>query len=232
MPVTRILHNAGNISVGQRTPESTPQSAAANIDALRMLARHPAVDAIEADVWVHGGVLLAHHERPLGPLPFLLGRGGFRRRSDAPLLATIIESTAGQADLVIDLRSWLGDPVPDLARVLRNNEVRAHTRVTCEDWSIADQVQAWMPDVPVAYSIRSEAHLRAYLAGRDAGRLPETAVAIRHTLLHTPDEVALLRERAGRINAWTVDDTDRALELVSWGIDEITSNYVTVLNAL
>ena len=57
-------------------------------------------------------------------------------------------------------------------------------------------------------------------------------MTVRHTLLHTPDEVALLRDRARRVNAWTVDDADRALQLAAWGVDEITSNHVTVLNAL
>ena len=70
------------------------------------------------------------------------------------------------------------------------------------------------------------------LAARDAARLPQTSVAIRHTLLHSPDEVALLRARAGWVGAWTVDDADRALDLARWGVDEITSNDLTVLNLL
>jgi len=214
MTVTRILHRAGNVST------------------LLALARHPAVDAIEADVWVHGDRLLAHHERPLGPLPLLVGWNGIRRRGSALQLETILDATAGHADLIVDLRSWLGDPAPDLARALRTEDDRARIRVTCEDWSIADRVRAWLPGVRVGYSVRTEAQLRAYLAGRAANAIPETAVAVRHTLLHTADEVAVLRECARRVNAWTVDDADRALELASWGVDEITSNLVTVLNTL
>lgn len=218
MSVTRILHGAGNARTG-------------DLDQLLALARHPAVDAIEADVWAHGGALRAHHERPLGPLPFLVGPRGVRRRSRTLRLETVLEATA-EAGLVIDLRSWLGDPAPDLARALAGEDVCARVRVTCEDWRIADRVRAWLPDVRLGYSVRTEAQLRAYLAGRDAGRIPETAVAVRHTLLHSPDEVVLLRERARRVNAWTVDDPARALELASWGVDEITSNLVTVLNTL
>lgn len=214
MTVTRILHRAGNVA------------------SLLVLARHPAVDAIEADAWVHGDRILVHHERPLGPVPLLVGWGGLRRRSSALQLETVLEATAGCADLVIDLRSWLGDPAPDLARALAVESDHARVRVTCEDWSIADRVRAWLPGVRIGYSLRTEAQLRAYLAGRDAERIPETAVAVRHTLLHTADEVAVLRERARRVNAWTVDDVDRALQLASWGVDEITSNHVTVLNAL
>jgi hypothetical protein len=202
------------------------------LDTLLALARHPSVDAIEADVWVHGDRMLAHHERPLGPLPILVGPHGFRRRGTALRLETILEVTEGHTDVVIDLRSWLGDPAPDLARSLANEELRARIRVTCEDWRLADRVRAWLPGIRVGYSVRTEPQLRGYLAGRDAGRIPETAVAVRHTLLHTADEVALLRERARRVSAWTVDDADRALQLASWGVDEITSNHLTVLNAL
>ncbi|MSQ42399.1 MAG: hypothetical protein EXR65_05120 [Dehalococcoidia bacterium] len=214
MPVTRVLHRAGNVR------------------ALLPLASHPAVDAIEADVWVHGSRLVAHHDRPLGALPLTFGWGGLHPLRDAVPLEAILEAIAGRADVVIDLRSWFGDPAPDLARALTTLPDRAHLRVTCETWSIADRLRAWQPDIAIAYSVRSEAQLRAYLAGRDAGRIAETAVVVRHTLLHSADEVAALRARAGRVGVWTVDDVDRALTLVAWGIDDLVSNRLTVLGAI
>ncbi|RLT44255.1 MAG: hypothetical protein DWI58_01430 [Chloroflexi bacterium] len=218
MPVTRILHRAGNIDTR-------------DLDSLRALVRHPAVDAIEADIWLHGDELHAHHERPL-PLPWLIERGSLRRHGEPLRLDAILDAADGNTEVVIDLRSWLRDAAPALARALADETVRARVRVTCEDWGLAERVRAWLPDVRIGYSVRSEPQLRAYLAGRDSGDIVETGVAIRHTLLHTPDEVALLRARAGHVNAWTVDEVDRALELASWGVDAITSNHVTVLNAL
>ena len=219
MRVFRILHGAGN--TGTRRRES-----------LGALARHPAVDAVEADVWVHGDAILAHHERPLGPLPWLVGWNGFRRRGDALSLHEILEAAPTTTAVIADLRSWIADPVPELARALAEETTRSRIRVTCEDWRIADRLRAWLPDIHVGYSIRSEAQFRAYLAGVDAAHLLATPVAVRHTLLHSADEVALIRRRAGRVGAWTVDDVDRALELVAWGVDEVTSNHVSVLNAL
>ena len=220
MPVTRVLHGAGNDR------------------ALLTFAVHPAVDAIEADVWSFGGTILAHHDRRLGPLPLTVGRGGIARIrariGGTVSLDAILEATRGHADVVLDLRQAVpfgGDPSADLVRALPEDD-RARVRVTCEDWALADRVRAWAPEIAVAYSIRSELQLRGYLAGRDAGHLDATPVAIRHTLLHTPDEVEALRDRAGRVGAWTVDDIDRALTLVAWGVDEITSNRITVLNAL
>ena len=218
MPVTRILHGAGNDR------------------AALPLAAHPAVDAIEADVRSHGGRILAHHDRTLGPLLLTIGGGRLRRLDGVPLEA-ILEAAAGHCDVVLDLRAapilgpFGGDAAADLVRALADAD-RSRIRVTCEDWALADRVRAWQPDLAVAYSIRSEAQFRAYLAGRDAGQIPETAVAVRHTLLHSADEVALLRERAGRVGVWIVDDAARALVLVAWGVDEVTSNRLTVLNAI
>ncbi len=211
MPVQRILHRAGNDL------------------ALLPLSRHPAVDAIEADLWSVGGHLVAHHERPLGALRLGISRSGPARLFPVPLEALL--EVREDAGLVLDLRAWAGDPAPDLARALSPLD-RSRIRVTCEDWRLADRVRAWLPDLPVAYSIRDEQQLRRYLAGRDAGTIEETPVVVRHTLLHTPDEVAVLRLRTTDIGVWTVDDAARALELEAWGVDRITSNRLTVLNAL
>lgn len=214
MPPTRILHRAGNV------PE------------LLAMAAHPAVDAIEADVWVHGDHLYAHHERPLGPLPFLLGNRGPRIRRHPVPLEAILDAVEGHARFVIDLRSWLGDPAPELVRAIAPLDDTSHLMVTCESWVVADRAREWLPGLWVGYSVRSEAQLRQYLEERDDGRRPETPVVIRHTLLNGRDEVEALRRRSGFVGAWTVDDVDRAMELSRWGVDAITSNHISVLNAL
>lgn len=211
MPLQRILHRAGNDR------------------ALLAWSRHPAVDAVEADLWSVGGRLVAHHERPLGRLPLGVSRRGFARLLPVPFEALL--EVIDDAALVLDLRAWTGDPAPDLARLLEPLD-RSRMRVTCEDWHLAERVRAWLPDLDVAYSIRDEQGLRQYLAGRDAGAIEPAPVVVRHTLLHTPDEVEALRLRAGDVGVWTVDDAARALELEAWGVDRITSNQLTVLNAL
>lgn len=211
MPVQRILHRAGNDLT------TIP------------LSHHPAVDAIEADLWSVGGRLVAHHERPIGRSPFGLSRRGVTRLLPIPLAALL--DVVEDASVILDLRAWAGDPAPDLARALEHVD-QSRLRVTCEDWHLADRVHAWLPDLDVAYSIREERQLRSYLAGRDAGTLEARPIVIRHSLLHTPDEVAAIRIRAGDIGVWTVDDAARALDLKSWGVDRITSNRITVLNAI
>ncbi len=213
MPPTRILHRAGNFT-----------------DLLH-LSRHPAVDAIEADIWVMNGRLFAHHERPVGR--FLFGNHGPVLGVDRVPLEVILDAVAGQSDFVIDLRSWFGDPAPDLARTLALLlDDYAHIHVTCEAWRIADRLREWLPGLNVAYSIRSAKQLRSFIADVDEGRIQPTPVTVRHTLLRSKGVVTALRTRAGRVGAWTVDDVDRALELSAWNVDAVVSNQLTVLNAL
>lgn len=215
MPVTRVLHAAGNYRN------------------LHPLAAHPAVDAIEADIWIRTGAIVVHHERPLGVLPLMLQRRGLRPPLANPVrLEELLEAVRGHASLLLDLRSWFGDPAPDAARALHALADREAVSVTCESWTVADRLHAWVPDLRVAYSVRSERQLRAFIGGRLDGTLPEVAVAVRHTLLRSADEVASLRRHAAGVAVWTVDAVDRAIELAGWGVDEIVSNQLTVLNAV
>ena len=218
MPVVRILHRGGNLRD------------------LLPLASHPAIDAIEADIWVRGDHIVAHHDRPLGPLPFTMGPGGLHREPDDRVHLPDILEAVGAADphsgLVLDLRSWLADPAPDLARELLQLASRSHVIVSCEVWSIADRLRAWVPDLRVAYSIRSEPQLRRFVASGIEGQPESVAVAVRESLLHSAEEVRSLKRYARAVTAWTVDDPDRGLELADWGVDAVVSNHIAVLNAL
>lgn len=215
MGVTRILHAAGNFR------ETLP------------LAALPDVDAIEADIWMRAGDVFVNHARPLGPLPYTLGSHGIRRLDrDRVNVADLLEAVESCAQLVLDLRSWVGDPAPDIMRALHPVADRSHLIVSCESWAIADRLRVWMPDVRVAYSIRSEGQLRRYVQGRIGGGLVETAVMVRHSLLRSAAEVESLQRWAGTVGAWTVDDVARAHQLVAWGVQSITSNELAVLTAL
>ncbi|MGE0230031.1 MAG: glycerophosphodiester phosphodiesterase [Dehalococcoidia bacterium] len=215
MGVTRILHAAGNYR------ESLP------------LAQLAEVDAIEADVWLHAGDIFVNHARPLGPIPYTLGTDGLRRHdADRVNVAELLAAVDGCAQLVLDLRSWFGDPAPDMMRILHPLRDRSHLLVSCESWAIADRMRVWLPDVRVAYSVRSEGQLRRYVQGRMGGRLPPTAVMVRHTLLRSAAEVESLRRWADGVGVWTVDDLGRATQLVAWGVDSVTSNELSVLAAL
>lgn len=215
MPVTRILHRA------------------ANDRALHHLAAHPAVDVLEGDLWMRGGRLIAHHDRPLRPFPLTLHNRGVGRAPRDPVtfdeLAALMQS--GTA-LMMDLRSWFRDPTVDAAKVLVPLADRSRIAITCESWPLADRLRAWMPDLDAVYSVRSPRQLARYLDGRRDGSLAETHVTVRHTLLTSARRVQELRQLAGRVSAWTVDDVDRAIELVGWGVDDLVSNRLQVLNSI
>src|SRR5690606_26683431 len=190
---------------------------AGNFRDLLPLASHPAVDALEADVWVRGDRLVAHHDRPLGPLPLMVGPRGLRRRPAGPVrLDELLDAVDGYADLVVDLRSWFDDPASRLAHELMKVEERQHVAGTCEVWSRADRLREWLPDLRIGYSARNPGHFRRYLLERRSGRRARTSLAVRHSLLRSPEQIAALRREAGRVTAWTVDDVDRAVELVAW----------------
>ena len=213
MAPIRILHRAGNFHE------------------LLHMSEHPSVDAIEADIWVMNGRLFAHHERPIGR--FLLGNRGLALGVDRVPLEVILEAVQGHSEFVIDLRSWFGDPAPDLARTLALQlDDFSHIHVTCEAWRIADRLREWLPGLNVAYSIRSEKQLRRFIRDVDDQRIRPTPVTVRHTLLRSRRVVQEFRARAGRVGAWTVDDVERGLELSTWDVDAIVSNQLTVLNAL
>lgn len=216
MPVTRILHRGGN----SRDLLDSPG--------------HPAVDAIEADVWVHDRRMLVHHDRPLRPFPFTAGHGIHRIRRDGIRLPELNEAVlAHDAELILDLRSYFSDPSADVVRELLELPDRSHISVSCESWKIGERLRAWLPDLEVLYSVRRERHLRAFLGrSHELDGRPLPGVAVKHSLLHSPAEVEALRRRAERVTVWTVDDVDRALELISWGVDKITSNHISVLNAI
>lgn len=215
MGVTRILHAAGNYH------RTLP------------LAAHPDVDVIEADIWMRAAKVFVNHARPLGPLPYVFSRTGIHREEVEQVnIAELLEAVDGRAQLLLDLKSWGGDPAPDLVRVLYEVPDRSHLLVSCESWSNADRIHAWIPDLRVAYSIRSEGDLRRYIQGRIAGEIAETAVTVRHSLLRSPIEVDAIDRWASHVGVWTVDDVARARELVGWGVQAITSNHVEVLAAL
>ena len=134
--------------------------------------------------------------------------------ADAPLLQTLMSK-------------------PDLARTLALQlDDFSHIRVTCEAWRIADRLREWLPELKVSYSIRSARQLRGFIRDVDAERITPTHVTVRHSLLRSRGVVEALRQRAGRVGAWTVDDVERALQLKNWGVDAIVSNQLTVLNSI
>ena len=215
MTVVRTLHGAGNVAVPTALPAEAP------------------VDALEADAWVIRGKFVLQHDRPVGAYPLGVHARGVRFGARPGSLEALLVAASGRA-ITLDVRAWRNDPAPDVFRALDELDAsaRASVRFTCESWGLAERLRAWLPDIPMAYSIRSEAQLRRYIEGRLAEVIPEVGVAVRHSLLRAPGEVEALRRFTPRITVWTVDDLERARELAAWGVDEVVSNRLDVLGGL
>ncbi len=215
MTVVRTLHGAGNVAAPEALAPTAP------------------VDVLEADAWVIRGRLVLQHDRPVSAYPVGLHQRGVRFRPKPGSLEALLLAASGRA-VSLDMRAWLNDPAPDVFRTLDELDAptRGSLRFTCESWGLAERLRAWLPDIPVAYSIRSEAQLRRFIEGRMAGAAPGADITLRHSLLHASGEVEALRRFTPRITVWTVDDLERARELAAWGVDEVVSNRIEVLGGL
>ncbi len=185
-------------------------------------------DVVEIDLFLHRGGFEARHARSLYPLPVWVdgvrpGRPARRRFGLADLLAT----AAGRAEVLLDLKSR-SSRIPPLVRAAIDdapdrNEVAASSQI----WNALRRLAIPCPDVDMYYSIDVRAQLDLFLSVMDRDQLP-AGVSCRHSHL-TPALIRRLKERELVVVAWTVDDTERARELASWGVDAITTHKVVEL---
>ena len=50
------------------------------------------------------------------------------------------------------------------------------------------------------------------------------AVHLKHSLIRSPDDVAVFHDKGLDLRAWTVNDADRAVQLFDWGVDMVISD--------
>lgn len=86
-------------------------------------------------------------------------------------------------------------------------------------------VKEYAPEANAQYLIGGETDLLVRTDLVDRMCALGVDVDIYHRLL-TPEHVAYLHERGLKVNCWTVDDAARAEELISWGVDFITTNIL------
>lgn len=195
-------------------------------------ALNAGVDWIEADIWLHYGRLVARHDRSLWRLPIT-----YSRRSVSLILApeivldTLLQATQRTTSRVlIDLK---GRPagLPDaLVSAIRRDDAFERTALCGKEWAALDRARALDARASVVFSLATPDHLHQYLARRRDGSAPPGA-SCHHRLL-TPATVDALKSAGSTILAWTVDSEARARQLLSWGVDGITSNRLDLLNRL
>jgi len=137
-------------------------------------------------------------------------------------LAELLRETAGRARVFLDLKN--GDSTA--ARLVRKALDEAGPGVglaaSAQHWRILRSIQEVAPEVDLFYSIDVLAKLDLFLSIMERDGMPR-GVSCRHQLL-SEELVQRLHARGLAVVAWTVDDVDRARELVRWGVDGITTH--------
>ncbi len=206
-----IAHGAGN-------------SPAATRDAIG-----DGADFVEVDLWLHRGRFEARHERRIRFLPFLVETWYLKRAPARHFgLADLLETLAGtSAGILLDLKDGDGAAAPALHRILASIDRPPPLLASSQSWGVLRTLHTLLPSLALLYSIDVRAKLDLFLSVAERDPLPR-GISCRHTLLTRPI-VERLHAAGLAVVAWTVDDTDRALELADWGVDGITTHRVAEL---
>lgn len=216
--------------VDQRRPLTVAHGA--GNDRRRLLAALKAgIDIIEADVWRHRGNLVARHEHGMSFLPFVYDKWYMRLSlRKPPSLAEMVDAARGDSLIMLDLKGRSNGFLKDLLRFIDEQGLAEEIVLSSQRWELLDEARKAIPVLPICYSIDNWGQLSAFKNLLAEGK-PPAAISIRHLRLSQ----GLIRAAKGQdvaILAWTVDDPKRAHELVSWGVDGIISNSLSLLASL
>ena len=183
-------------------------------------------DFLEVDLWLHRGRFEARHERRVRWLPLLFEKWYLRRVPSArfgldELLTETVEHGAG---IFLDLKNGGGETAALLRRVLARTGRPRRVVASAQQWLALRSIREILPSVDAFYSIDVRAKLDLFLSVADRDAKPR-GVSCRHSLL-TERVVESLHRKGLLVVAWTVDDLERARELVSWGVDGLTTHNV------
>ena len=169
------------------------------------------VDMIEFDVRAHRGELRLAHT----PLDARLRRG--------PTLADALRHLSGRrfADLRFDVDIKQAGIEAATLYALERFGLTDRCLVSCAAEPVLDRFRALDPSVRTGLSVRRRGRCAAVLAGLEQRRFD--AVMAHHRLVDAP-LVAAVRERAGELFAWTVDERRRVDGLRDAGVSGVISN--------
>ncbi len=187
-------------------------------------------DLIEVDLWVHNGHFEARHERRIVGLPLLFEKWYLRFAPRHPFgLDALIDSLSGDTGLFLDLKNDGEGAAQLIRRAMASAEACPRIAASAQQWAILRALARLVPEVDLFYSVDVQAKLDLFLAVEERDTRPR-GISCNHELL-TREYVRELKQRDLAVVAWTVDDTERAAELVSWGVDGLTTHRVAELRA-
>ena len=197
-------------------------------------ARHDILagaDLLEVDVWVHGRRLEARHERALYPLPLFFDKWYIRFAPRRPFgLIELLTETAGSTPVFLDLKNGRGSAARLMREALNAVGPGERVLVSSQLWHVLREIQELVPEIETYYSIDVPPKLALFLSV-DGREHEAHGVSCQERLL-TERVVCELKRRRLRVVAWTVDDLERAKQLLSWGVDAITTHRVADVRSL
>lgn len=218
------------IAAGQSRP-AVIAHAAGNSLRLTRRAVEDGADFIEIDLHVRNGRFEARHERSLHPIPLWFEKWYLRLAPRRPVgLTDVLAELGGDVRLFLDLKDGGVRAAQLLRAALDEAPPGVRFAVSSQSWGTLRAVKNLAPEVELYYSIDVQAKLDLFrsVVERDIG--PQ-GVSCRHTLL-TRVLVEALHSHDLAVVAWTVDNLDRASELLSWGVDGITTHEVEALRRI
>jgi glycerophosphoryl diester phosphodiesterase len=189
------------------------------------------VDWVEADIWWHYGRLDARHEHAVWRLPlrydeWKLGMALHR----ALRLPEICAQCAAGPRLLVDFKASSAPLAASVVSALEQGGALDRAAICGQQWDLLDSARACAPGLRVLYSIGSGQQI-SLLRNRSTMDPEIRAVSCAEALL-TPALTRELLEREIEMFAWTVNDRDRAVELVEMGVAGIISDNYEVLRDL
>lgn len=195
-PVLLVAHNAGD-------QQETAHRA----------LKHDAA-GIEIDVRSVDGILYATHSAPNGLMPM--------RAWQAPRLRDAWKYTAGARVLKLDLKSTGQLTLESLVRFIEARPSDQQVMIVSSDPEALAFLDAALPDTIELLSLTTGMDIDALLEnggrpdGIDGISIPEWAL--------TSERIELLKGAGYLIDAWTVNDVERLVELTALGVDSITTD--------
>ena len=191
------------------------------------VALNAGVDAIECDFWHDRGRLALRHERKLPGLPILYDKWFIRWTWGELSLRRLLREVNRRADLFLDIKSASPRAADAVLELHRDHEALMPKTLVCsKEWSVLDRIARGGTDMETFYSIGRYGNVE-HLLERAKEPRPPVGTSIRHTRL-SRELVERFHDARMKVFAWTVNNHERAAELVDWGVDGIISDDLEV----
>lgn len=189
----------------------------------------PHADVVEADVRRFHGRLEVRHAKSLGPLSIFWDHGRLiERGTPRVVLDEVLGDVGDDLALMLDLKGYDPRMVREILAATRDWRRRRPLFMSARAWRIADRLTG-AEGVTVLHSVGAPRHLRRLL--RRYGPRSIEGVSVHRRLLD-PATTHALRERAGHLWTWPIDDPAAGGVLAGWGVTGLISDAPERLAAL